>query len=97
MRGSRHSRSVRWEAFDQLPECVADAIRESRSMLCPVAALRLVKKNRGDGALVAQLLRRHAAWTDWRVLASDFGEDVATRLRPDAPQRRPKLRRRRAS
>ena len=92
IRGARHSRSARWRAFDQLPASVADAIRDSRSKLCPVAALRLVNSSNCPSEQIAHFLRRHAAWTDWRVLAADFGEETATYLRPDAPKRRPKLR-----
>lgn len=93
LRGSRKSRIVRWRAFDQLPEYVADAIRESRSMLCPVAALRLVNRSGRSSEEVARFLIQRAAWTDWRVLAADFGEEGARRLRPDAPRRKPKLHR----
>ncbi|MCI4664297.1 MAG: hypothetical protein MRY74_06205 [Neomegalonema sp.] len=91
IRGSRRPRKVRWSAFDQLPECVADAIRESRSVLCPVAALRLVNDSVYSQEEIASFLRRRAAWTDWRVLVADFGEASANLLRPDAPRHRPKL------
>ena len=91
IRGSRRDRKVRWNAFDRLPEYVADALRDSRSMLCPVAALRLVNQGVYEAEEIARFLRQRAAWTDWRVLASDFGEDAADQLRPDAPKRRPSL------
>ncbi|MCI4662440.1 MAG: hypothetical protein MRY63_11555 [Neomegalonema sp.] len=94
--GARRSKRARWEAFDQLPVFVADAIRDSRSLLCPVAALRLVNKRQHSPEDIARFLRQRAAWTDWRVLAADFGEYAATQLRPDAPSSRPKLRRQRA-
>lgn len=93
IRGSRRSREARWRAFDALPEGVADAIRESRSTICPVAALRLVASSGRSADAVARFIVARAAWTDWRVLASDFGEASATLLRPDAPRRKPSLRR----
>lgn len=89
--GSRRSRALRWRAFDQLPERVAEAIRDSQSLLCPVAALRLVKCSNHSPETIANFLRKRAAWTDWRVLAADFGREGATRLRPDAPRWKPKL------
>ncbi len=95
IRGSRYPKEAQWRAFDQLPECVADAIRDSRSKLCPVAALKLVNRTVYASEHIALFLKQHAAWTDWRVLAADFGKDGATRLRPDAPKRKTKLGRRR--
>lgn len=89
--GARRPREARLQAFDQLPERVANAIRDSRSGLCPVAALRLVKRSGCTPEQIARFLEQHAAWTDWRVLAADFGAEGASRLRPDAPKRKPKL------
>lgn len=94
IRGSRRPGCVRWRAFDQLPEPVADVIRDSRSMLCPVAALRLVNRSNRSSEEIAHFLEQRAAWTDWRVLAADFGNACATLLRPDAPRRKPTLGRR---
>lgn len=96
VRGAVRSRDLRWSAFDQLPEPVADVIRQSRSALCPVAALRLVASGAYSTEEIAHFLRLRAAWTDWRVLADDFGAESATQLRPDAPRMRPKLPQRRA-
>lgn len=91
IRGARRPRDLRWRAFDQLPEVVADAIRDSRCLLCPVAALRLVQRGGHSPEAIAEFLRQRAAWTDWRVLAADFGPSGASLLRPDAPTRKPKL------